>query len=195
MDENRLRQQICQAAQQLWMRGLIVGDAGVVTIELHRRRFLTTPPGLRRANLQPDDIICVDMGGLSIQGGPGLDDTDWRLHRAAYKSNLDESGQPIVNGKRRTVNATIVAEPPIAAAVMRMAAADQTELTLPGWEPVPLLRDHDEQTVIEAVQRSPLVAVHTAGVLATGHDLAAALNWLERFDHAARIALATGSRP
>lgn len=190
-----MRQQICQAAQQLWMRGLIVGGGGVVTVELHRRRFLTTPHGLRRANLQADDLICIDMGGLNIQGGSGLSEAEWRLHRAAYKSGLDEAGQPVGNGPRRRVNATILAEPPIVMALMRMLPGGAAELALPGCDPVPVLGEHDEQAVTDAVRQSALVAVRTAGVLAAAADLPAALNDLERIDHAARIALATGGQP
>lgn len=192
MDEHRLRQQICQAAQQLWMRGLIVGDAGVITVELHRRRFLSTPPNLRRANLQPDDIICVDMGGLNIQGGPGLDEPQWQPHRAAYKSNLDESGQPATNGRHPAAGATILAEPPIVQALIQMLPDGQTELTLPGCAPVIMLAGHDEQAVTDAVRQGHLIAIRGTGVLAAAGDLASALNRIERVDHAARIALATG---
>ena len=193
MDETHLRQQIFQATQQLWSRGLIVGDAGFVTAELHRRRFLATPPDIRRANLQPDDVICVDMGGLNIQGGTGLSETQWQLHRAAYKANLDDAGQPIANGRQRGIFATILAEPPLVIASIRMQPADSDSLQLPGCDPVPLLDSHDEQAVTDAVRQGPLVAIRDAGLLAAASDLPSALNAIERLDHAARIQLATGS--
>ena len=67
MDEDQLRQQVCNASHQLWMRGLIAGADGLVALELHRRRYIVTPPGRRRINLQPDDLLCVDMAGEDLQ--------------------------------------------------------------------------------------------------------------------------------
>src|SRR5690606_13050578 len=103
--------------------------------ELHRRRFLVTPPGQRRAHLLPEDIICVDMGGREIQGGTGLDETQWQSHRAAYKTSLDDTGQPRPGA---TVKATIFSEPPLVLALLRLAPADRAELALPGCDPIPV---------------------------------------------------------
>ena len=109
-DEEKLRREVCQAAQQLWVRGLIAGDRGLVSAELNRRRYLTTPLRKRRADLQPDDLLCVDVGGESIQATHGLDPPQWMPHRLAYQARVDgdlDAGSH--NGQYLPTRATILA--------------------------------------------------------------------------------------
>lgn len=203
MDEDRLRNQICLTAHQMWVRGLIAGDAGIISTELHRRRYLVTPMHARRADLQPDQIICVDVGGLNIQGGSGLNDTHWHPHRAAYQATLrmPAPGEPASAGghstsdrnrpaHRRSISATILAHPPIVLALMRLAREDATDLTLPGLPPIPIVAGDDEQALSDALAVGPGVALRSTGLLAAGPDLPSALNWIEKVEHAARIELA-----
>lgn len=198
MDEARLRQQVCQAAYQLWIRGLITGDSGLVTAELHRRRYLTTPQHARRAQLAPEDIITVDVGGLNIQGGSGISEAGWRLHRIAYRSgmggDLGDSPGPGNDGKRRLISSTVLADPPIVLALMRLLPADAATLPLPGLPgpAVPVVEADDESGIAQGLRASTGVAVRHVGLLAACETLASALNWLERVEHHARIELATG---
>ena len=54
--EETLDQQICNVAHQLWLRGLISGGDGLISAELHRRRYLVAPPGVRRSDLKPRNL-------------------------------------------------------------------------------------------------------------------------------------------
>lgn len=193
MDEARLRQLICQAAYQLWTRGLITGDSGLVSAELHRRRFLVTPYHARRPNLTPEDVATVDMGGLNIQGGSGIPEPVWRPHRAAYKTSLGGEFDPgSSGGKRRIVTAAILADPPLLMAMARMLAGHD-RLHLPDLPPLPLVDGSDDRHIADGLRESPAgVVVRNVGLLACGDSLPGSLNWIERVDAAARIELALG---
>lgn len=192
MDEARLRQQLCQAASQLWTRGLIPGDGGLLSVELHRRRFLVTPPRVRRPNLDPREIVCVDMGGLNIQGAGGLSELSWRPHRAGYKLNLAEPGALMEIGpKKRTIAATVLAEPPIVMAMLRQREGEEF-LEFTDERKVPVRTLDDESSIMSALRISPGVAIPGVGLLCCDADIWTAINWIERVDHLARIELAVG---
>lgn len=208
MDEARLRQQVCQAAYQLWARGLISGGSGLVSVELHRRRFLVTPHHARRPNLTPEDIITVDMGGLNIQGGSGIPEPLWKTHRAAYKATLGGElaatatpasapasgaggGSGGARPRPRLISAVVLADAPILLAIMRLLPhADRAEFA--GMDAVPIVEGRDDREIAEALLRSPGVLVRGIGAVVAGDHLAAVLNWLERLDAAARAELAAG---
>src|SRR5205814_5877822 len=89
VDELQLRQQVCDAARQLWIKGLIVGDGGMVCVELHRRRYLVTPPGKRRGDLRETDLRIVDVGGMELGEDRVLDENLWRAHRIALQLGVE----------------------------------------------------------------------------------------------------------
>ncbi len=192
VDERQLRHAICQAAYQLWTRGLIAGDGGAVTAELFRRRFLTTPAHARRAELQPEQVICVDIGGMNVQGPGGLPEIAWRPHRAGYKLNLAEAGALMeIGSRKRVITATALVEPPIVMALLRQRPdADELEL---GDLRVPVRHIDEENDIASALRVSPGVALRGVGLLCAEATLAATLNWIERVDQQARIELATGA--
>lgn len=181
MDEHQLRQQLCQATQQLWTRGMAPGDSGAVSLECHRRRYLITPPGRRRSNLHNEDLLVVDIGGEAVEGHV-LPAAYWRPHRLAYHSNGHGVAGP-------GVHAAIVARPPMTLALLRRnAGADRLDLL--GAAPLLCCERDDEDAITTALGESNVVAIDDGHILAVGPDLNIALNALERLEHAATIELA-----
>ncbi|MEX0886427.1 MAG: class II aldolase/adducin family protein [Phycisphaeraceae bacterium] len=185
MNEAYLREQLCLTAHQLWLRGLIAGDTGLVSVEVHRRRFLITPPAQRRAALTADQVWCVDMGGQNIQGEGGLDDAAWRPHRLAYQTSLERA---LDAGDDRTasVAATILATPPALLAAVRTGAAAAFQL--------PSVAPDDDAALRQAMQTHEAVLLPGLGLLALGATLDAAHNRIEQLELAAMIELAAAGQ-
>lgn len=183
MEEGQLREQVCQAAHQLWLRGLMVGELGLISSEEHRRRYVVTPPGLRRSDLQPDDLWVVDVGGVAVDSTASLEPNLWLPHRVAYQRRLNEGdgGAP--------VRATIAASPPMIMALARAAAGERV-LHLTGVAPIAIVPATDEQALRQAVTSHQIVVMTCSGVLCVGQTLAGAMNLLEMVEHAAAIELA-----
>ncbi len=189
MDETRLRQQVCDAGHQLWLRRVICGDGGVVTAELNRRRFITTPLGKRRADLKPDQLLCIDLTGTdALASDRGLPDEVWRPHRLAYQGSMyvESTG----NGSGRRIHATALATPPN---VMALHALHPTAMALRiiGHDDLPVVQADDDKAVQRAVLATPLVLLHNVGVLATDRTVEFCLNRIEALEHHAAIELAT----
>lgn len=189
MDETRLRQQVCDAGYQLWVRRLISGEGGVITAELNRRRFITTPAGKRRAALKPEQLLCIDLaGGDALAADRGLPDEAWRPHRLAYQGAMyvESTGQ----GSGRSIHATVLATPPNVMALHCLHPAAMA-LRIVNHDDLPVVDAADDKAVQRAVLGAPLVLLHGSGVLATDKTIEACLNRIEALEHHASIELAT----
>lgn len=187
MDEMSLRNQVCQGAQQLWMRGLIAGDDGMVTAELNRRRYLTTPIGKRRADLLPEDLICVDMGGESVQGEHGVAPDRWLAHRLAYQQGLQAELDGARNG--HVTRATVLATPPSVMALLQLQRMAQG-IEVAGVGTLPVVDAQNESALQDAIQDTGALVLRDGGLLVAASSVAAALNHVERIELAANIQLA-----
>jgi L-fuculose-phosphate aldolase len=189
MDEMALREAVCRAAYQLWQRGLLAGDQGLLTAEWYRRRYLATPAGQRRAELTPQALALVDIGGQAIEPSDGLAAATWRPHRLAYQSR-DELATADTG---RTIEATALLTPPELWAAYRRQGQGMW-LTL-GRQQVPVVSAEDERDVQGAIQQHPAVLLPEEGLLAAGATLAEVANTLETLEQAARLERLATARP
>lgn len=191
MDEMQLREQFCLAVRQLWTRGMIVGADGLLCCEVHRRRYLVTPVGPRRIDLLPTDLICVDIGGENVHGGPGIPPELWQPHRDAFQTHLDPAGV--------TLGASALVEPPNVLALLSKQDGAQ-RLDLGGGESIPIVDGDDDQTLRQALSASTDAVLRGQlrgqlrgrGLFVAAADLAQTLNRIERIELAATVRLAGG---
>jgi ribulose-5-phosphate 4-epimerase/fuculose-1-phosphate aldolase len=191
MDEAQIRERFCLAVRQLWTRGMIVGADGLLCCEVHRRRYLATPVGLRRIDLTPADLICVDIGGENVHGGEGIPTELWQPHRDVFQSHIDPAGVML--------GASALIEPPNVLALLSKHDGAQ-RLDLGGGESIPIV-DGDNDQALRAVLTDSTDAVlrgcsrgcsrgRGRGLFVAGSDLAQTLNRIERIELAARVRLA-----
>lgn len=187
MDETQLREKFCSALRQLWTRGMLVGADGFLSCEVHRRRYLVTPTGRRRIDLQPADLLCVDIGGDNVHGGEGVPMNIWQPHRDAYQTHLDPAAG--------TLGATALIEPANVLALLSKRDGPM-ELNLGAGGTIPIVN-----TAVDASLKHVL-SNHTE-VLFRGHgpgrglflaaaDLPTLLNRIERIDLSASVMLTAG---
>ncbi|MEM9418156.1 MAG: class II aldolase/adducin family protein [Planctomycetota bacterium] len=186
MDEAQLRQKVCHAAHQLWMRGLIAGADGLVAIELHRRRYIVTPPGRRRINLKPDDLICVDMEGVDVQRDAQLAPEEWAPHRVVFQHTMNALPEDVAKGVNREVKATVLGTPPKLTALLALEPGT-TSLRIHAHPPIPVLWPDDATALRTAIVKHPVVAIQGVGLLASGPTLGQTLSSLEHAEQAAEI--------
>ena len=61
MHEAELREQMCLIGQLMHRNGYVDGASGNISTRLDSERVLTTPSGLAKGFMTPDQIIIVDM--------------------------------------------------------------------------------------------------------------------------------------
>jgi len=183
IDENRARREIAETAREIYDRGLSGAADGNLSIRLGAGRFATTPSGVHKGKLKPEDIVVVDASGRAIGRGSRKPSSEIGLHLVAY-------------ARRPDVHAVIHAHPPMAIAY-QLAGGKLSEVlvsevvfacgqvatapyTTPTTSQVPeMLGDY------LACYDVVLMARH--GSVTVGGDLETALVRLDALEHTARI--------
>lgn len=101
VDEQTARRQIAEMAREIYARKLSGAADGNLSVRLQDGRLATTPTGVHKGRMRPEDIVIVDQNGVTQ--GPGKPSSELALHLAAYAARPD-------------VNAVIHAHPPMAIA-------------------------------------------------------------------------------
>jgi L-fuculose-phosphate aldolase len=91
--EERLRIAITEAGRRLGARGLIAAGEGNLSIRLARGRLLVTPSGLRKDELEADDLLVVELESGTLVSGTATaarrPTSDLAIHRALMRSRPD----------------------------------------------------------------------------------------------------------
>lgn len=180
-----IRRQMAEICRRIYDKGYVAATDGNVSHRLTGDRVLVTPGGFSLGELQPNDLVCVGLGGHFLSGQQKAT-SELALHLVVYKVRVD-------------VNAVVHAHPPIANAfsfagqtldpcvipevVSGFGVIPTTEYATPSSEEGPrviqeLIRDHDA------------LLLQRHGSLTVGPDLRDAYFKLDKLEHAARITLA-----
>ena len=95
--EQELRQLMCQIGQLMHQKGYIDGTSGNLSARLDDDRFLTTPSGLAKGFMQPEQMIIVNLDGDRIDE-PTPANADLRptsesfMHLECYRQRADVYG-------------------------------------------------------------------------------------------------------
>ena len=183
-----LARAVVRCCRGLWEAGLIAGADGNISVRLAADRVLVTPRGLLKCELEPTDLVVVDLDGRPLDGCRQAS-TELDLHLRVYR-RLPECG------------AVVHAHPPTATAFALAGDAIPDDVLpeitlLLGDVPVvpyaaagtPALGDAVEPFI--AGRAAVLLANH--GALTWGADLAQARIRMESLEHGARILLAARS--
>lgn len=193
--EDALRHQLCRGAHQLWALRLLAGSAGVLSVELSRRRYLVTPPGKRRADLALEQIVTVDLGGQAVNQSAAhgqMPESLWTPHRLAYQLALNpdlRTGLP-----PRPIKATCLLDPPelhtarhrVTPSANPTAESNGVWLELPGSQHLQVVQPNDQDALTEAIRESNGVWIDGLGLFVAAGSLAACLDAVEVLELAAQ---------
>ena len=185
MHRAEVAREIVLCCRRLWQAGLIAGQDGNITVRYQPDRLLVTPRGLLKADLNPEDLVEVDLEGRHL-GGSRQASTELDLHLRVYRRRQDCGA--VVHAHPPTATAFAVAGECIPGDVLPEIALLMGEVPVVPYATTgtPALGDAAEP-FLEA-HEAVLLANH--GALAWGATLAAARIRMESLELAARILLA-----
>ncbi len=177
---------IVEVGQRLLLGGLIAGHDGNISVRLNEKEILVTPAGRSKGDLQPSELLLVDLEGRMAPNvaAAGLKPTsELPMHLAVYRQNPQ-------------VRAVVHAHSPFATA---FAAAGRTlqGSSLPevteclGHVPLLPFAEPGTQQLADAVgeaakeRRAALLEAH--GSVAWGADLRQAYYRIEELELACKI--------
>jgi len=180
--ERAARDHIVAVMRRVWERGMLAAGDGNASVRLSPRRIAITPSGVLKAQLRPEQIICIDERGRLVEGR-GRPTSEIAMHLAVYRARPD-------------VSAVLHAHPPTAIA-LSLAGISLAECILPevvvalGGIPTAPYATPGTLDVPASVEQ--VIGGHSAvllerhGVLTCGDDLDQAYGRLEVVEHSARI--------
>jgi L-fuculose-phosphate aldolase len=184
--EDEHRREICTAGRWIHGRAFVASTDGNISIRLDSRRVLTSPTGISKGLMSPDDLVITDLKGQKLAG------------RREASSEL--AMHLLIYARRPDVHAVCHAHPPIAtahaAAGIPLNKALLSELVISlGCIPVARYGTPGTPELSEALE--PLVQDYDAillanhGVVTCGADLLTAFFRMETVEHFAQVSLAT----
>ena len=182
--EIELRRKITEICHRMYAKGFVVATDGNVSVRLNRNRLLTTPSGLCKGELKPEQIIVTDFTGRKISGKQNPS-SELRMHLCAYRERPD-------------IMAVIHAHPPLSTAfsiagvslaqcilpevVFTMGVIPTTRYATPTTEEGPMV-------ILDYIRDYDAFILDRHGTLTVGDSLDSAYYKLEKVEHTAHVTL------
>ena len=181
---HEIKRDVVRVCKNIDARQFVGGRDGNVSVRISDATVLITPAGMRKGDIEVEDLILVDRRG-SVVEGRGRASTETGMHLRIYQLRPD-------------VRAVAHAHPPVATGFAAAGIA-LTECVLPevivGLGQVPLTRYATPGTPELSDSLDPVIRDHDAwllqnhGAVAVGEDVLSAYQRLETVEHSARILL------
>src|SRR6266852_8683363 len=184
--EDEHRRDICAVGRWIHSRAFVVSTDGNISVRLDPRRVLTSPTGMSKGMMVPDDLVITDLRGRKV-GGRREASSELAMHLLIYN-------------RRPDVQAVVHAHPPAAtahaAAGIPLNKALLSELIIAlGCIPVAQYGTPGTQELSDAlepmVQHYDAILLANHGVVTCGPDLLTAFFRMETVEHFAQVSLAT----
>ncbi len=180
--EREFRSQIVEICRLMYEKHFVVASDGNVSVKLSEDKILTTPSGLSKGFLSPDQLVITDINGKKISGylKPS---SEIRMHLQAYRQRPD-------------IKAVIHAHPPlctafsIAGITLAQCILPEVVLTLgsiPTTEYATPTTAEGPQVIKEHIKDYDAVILDRHGSLTVGENLMSAFMKLEKIEHAAFV--------
>lgn len=185
-DETQHRAEILQFGKLLHQKGYVAATDGNLTVRLDGNTVLSTPTGMSKGMMVPEDLVVVDLNGRKISGRRNVS-TEIGMHLLIYRLRPDIKG--IVHAHPTTATGYAAAGIPL-----NKALISEVVLSLGS---IPLARYGTPGTPELTEALEPLIANHDAilmanhGVVTYGDTLLRAYMKMETVEHFAKIALVT----
>lgn len=186
--EQSLRQEVVRIGKLMHQFGLIDGSAGNLSVRLDPTRILTTPSGLPKGLLTPEQLIVVDLQGKL--SGPQMPAAQQLRPTSELLMHLE------VYHRRPDVNAVVHAHP-ITTIALTVAGIPLTNCIIPEaivfLGPVPTTPyatpsgAENQQAIAGLIENHDAIVLAHHGSLTVGATLLDAYQRLETLEHSAKI--------
>jgi L-fuculose-phosphate aldolase len=184
--EDEHRRDICTVGRWTHARAFVASTDGNISVRLDSRRVLTSPTGMSKGMMVPDDLVITDLQGRKISGRRDAS-SELAMHLLIYN-------------RRPDVYAVVHAHPPAATAhaasgiALNKALLSELIIAL-GCIPVAQYGTPGTEELSDAlepmVQHYDAILLANHGVVTCGPDLLNAFFRMETVEHFAQVSLMT----
>jgi L-fuculose-phosphate aldolase len=184
MNEQAMREMICDIGKNLWNRGMVAANDGNISARLSQDEILCTPTGVSKGYLTPAELAKVSLKGEVLEIADGvMPSSEIKLHLRLYQVS-DKVGAVV---HAHPMFGTVFA---IKGEALVGKMMPESVIAMPQ---IPLAPYGTPSTVAVADAVEPLVHDHTAclleshGALSWGPTLMGAYLNMERLEYTAKI--------
>ena len=180
LDEKNIREEISETINRLYERGLVSSLGGNVSYIFRDKKYvLITPTGLDKKNVEPSDIVKVDLDGQVI--GNGVPSSETIVHLKIYGARGDVNA--IVHAHPATavglVSAGYVPKGVTPEFVVMIGELGVVEFTTPG--------EKTAKTLAKVLKDHNLVILKNHGAFSVGNSLMQAFSRIEILEEASKM--------
>ncbi|MBM7709786.1 class II aldolase/adducin family protein [Enterococcus lemanii] len=183
MDENLIREQLCDVCNKMWQLGWVAANDGNVSVKIDENTFICTPTGISKSFITPDKLIKINEKAEIIEAnGEYRPSSEIKMHLRVYKERPD-------------VGSVVHAHPPVATAfALAHIPLDSYSLIenaiIIGSVPITPFGTPSTNEVPEAIapylQEHDVLLLENHGALAVGSDLITAYYRMETLELVAK---------
>lgn len=165
----------------MYQRGYVAANDGNISVRVDEERILTTPTGISKGFMKPEEIVIVDLQGKPLSDGKPS--TELPLHLFIYKERPDVKAVVHAHPPYATGFATAglaLDECILAEVVVTIGSVPLAEYGTPSTEELP-------ETLRPYIHSCEAFLMANHGVVTVGPDLMDGYFKLERVEHYAKI--------
>ncbi len=186
MNEQEVREQICDVCHKMWQLGWVAANDGNVSVRLDKDTYLATPTGMSKSFITPERLVKINGKGEVLEGLEGYrPSSEIKMHLRCYE-------------EREDVGAVVHAHPPTATG-FAVAHLDMDRYTMIesviaiGSVPVTPYGTPSTYEVPDAItpylQEHDVLLLANHGALSVGADVITAYYRMETLELWAKISL------
>jgi L-fuculose-phosphate aldolase len=180
-----LQRAISDYSKALHARGWVANHDGNVSARLpDDARFMATPTALSKREIEPHQILTVDLDGKVLSGRLRVF-SEWHLHRACYRARPD--ARAVLHAHPPHATAFGAARVPLGTPALPEVIVSLGEVPLIDYA-APKSKAQDEAIAAALQGEADALLLAGNGVLVVGDDLEQAYLRLELVEHYAQIA-------
>lgn len=186
--EKTLREKICQIGELMHRFQYVDGAAGNISARLDDQHILTTPSGIAKGFMQPDQLIVVDLDGKKVSPNNGLNPTsEILMHLEVYKKRPDVGG--VVHAHPPHAVALTIAGIPLNCYTIPEAVVFLGDIPTTQYATPSSYENRDAISTLIGSHHALMLAYH--GSLTVGSTVWEAYLRLSSLEHTARITYLT----
>lgn len=198
-EERRLRRDMVERAKRLYDHGLIAGLDGNLSARLGERFILATPSGVPKGELNPDDLVLLDVGADNARRQQVPDNPRIARARRGMMPSSEMAMHLSIYAARPDVGAIVHAHPPTAVGLTVSSERPRLDIcpesivflgdigfaryATPGTPELP-------QSLVPLLDRCDCILLERHGAVTVARDLPLAHQRMESLEHVAKIYVA-----
>ena len=160
MNEQEIKEQLCDVCHKMWQLGWVAANDGNVSVKLEDGTFFATPTGMSKSFITPDKLVRINDKGEVLEGAAGLrPSSEIKMHLCCYRERPD-----------------------VGAVLHAIGSVPVTPYGTPSTDEVP-------EAIKPYLQEHDVMLLQNHGALTVGADLITAYYRMETLELFAKISL------